>query len=199
MNTYSISIILLFLLLIFILLIRKEGFTDKCGPHTIVDIDDYVLPENSDRLNNLIQRGPPCLTQCLVENVPKVNWSISPDIRSQLERGFESDILQYNRENPSRIQDYCYRHNSDSMNNNDLINPCNDTCKNNCDADTRCATFNLNNGNTFCGEKSLNMMSSGSNLQLSNCKSCINKYWNNISNMWNNYQSYVLPSENCNA
>ena len=34
----------------------------------------------------------------------------------------------------------------------------------------RCTTYNLNNGNSLCGEDNLNMMSAGANLRLSNCK-----------------------------
>lgn len=199
MNRFNISIFLLILLFIFILLIRKENFTDSCDPHTIVDTNNYILPSNTSDMNNLIQRGPSCLTQCLVENVPKINWSISPNERSQLEHRFDSDILQYNRENPANTQDYCYRHNSNNGNNNDLTIPCNDSCRSNCDNDRRCSLYNLNNGNTLCGEDNLNIMSSGSNLQISNCKSCIDKYWNNISNLWNSYQSYIVPSANCSS
>lgn len=198
MNKLNISIILFVLLLSFVMLIKKEHFNDRCGPHTIVDTNDYVLPSDTTRMNNLIQRGPSCLTQCIVENIPKVNWSISPQERSQLEHGFQSDILQYNRENPANTQDYCYNHNSNNGNLNDLNNPCNDSCRSNCDADRRCTTYDLNNGNSLCGEDNLNMVSAGANLRLSNCKNCVDKYWNNISNLWNNYQTYILPS-NCDS
>ena len=150
-------------------------------------------------MNNLIQRGPSCLTQCLVENVPNVNWSISPNDRSKLAYGFDSDILQYNRENPSNIQDYCYKYNNNSGTTNDLINPCNESCRTNCNADRRCTTYDLNNGNKMCVEDNLNLMSSGCNLQISNCKRCVDKYWNNISNIWNSYQNYIVPSDNCDA
>lgn len=199
MNKFGISIFLLILLLVFVLLIRKENFAVSCEPHSIVNTNDYILPSETSKMNNLLERGPPCLTQCLVENVPNVNWSISPSERAQLAHGFESDILQYNRENPANRQDYCYKHNSNNGTNSDLINPCNDTCRTSCDSDRRCTTHNLNNGNSLCAEDNLNMMSSGSNLRLSNCKNCIDKYWNNISNLWNSYQSYIIPSANCNT
>lgn len=201
MNKLILILILFFLLVTFTFLHkRNENFTQqRSHPHTVVNVDDYINPNNanhSNQMNDLIQRGPPCLTKCLVENIPKVYWQISPEERSRLRYGYESDILQYNRENPDNIQDYCFRHNSNAGTSEDLTNPCNDSCRSNCNADPRCTVYDLNNGNKVCSVDNLNMMSSGSNLQLSNCKNCINKYWNNISNLYNTYQTYLLP-QNC--
>ena len=198
MNKFIVSLIVCCLLLLFIFLNNKESFDNhKCGPHTIVDPNEYLLPTKA----NPSSKGPPCLTQCIIENVPKVNWNISDQDRLNLNNGVNSDILQYNRENPANEQDYCYRYNSNQGNVNDLINPCNENCKSSCgvtkeNGDKRCQIYTLNNNNELCSEATRNMMSSGANLNISKCKECINKYWNNIANLWDKYEEYIMPS-NC--
>ena len=204
MNKSIISIIICITLIYFTLVSQKELFS--CGPHTIVDIDGYMNPSSSSSnsssssssnssSNSLTDKGPSCLTQCLVENIPKVYWDIPEQERNNLIGGFNSDILQFNRENPDRAADYCYNHNSDNGNNTtDLNDPCDQNCKTTCQADSRCRPYTLNNNKEVCGEDKLNIMSSGANLNISNCKSCVQKYWNNISNIWNTYQDSIMPN-----
>lgn len=197
MNKCIISLIIGCLLLLIVFLNNKESFdNDKCGPHTIVDPNEYLLPTKE----NPLSKGPTCLTQCIIENVPKINWNISDEDRLNLSNGVNSDILQYNRDNPINKEAYCYRHNRNLNDKEDLENPCNQNCKNKCgiteeDGDKRCKIYTLNNNTELCSEATLNMMSSGSNLNISNCKECINKYWNNISNLWDKYEEYIMPSD----
>jgi len=198
MNKFIISLIICSILILFIFLNNKETFdTHKCGPHTIVDPTEYHIPTK----DNPSPRGPSCLTDCIIENVPRVNWNISDPDRLKLSGGVNADILQYNRENPNRMEDYCYQHHSDQGTITDLKNPCNQNCKASCGqtkekGDARCQIHTLSNSKELCSEATLNMMSSGANLKISKCKECIKKYWNNISNIWDKYEEYIMPN-NC--
>ena len=181
-----ISIVLFIILFAFINLINRETFdTEKCGPHTIVDPNNYVEDV-----------GPSCISKCIIENVPKVHWDLSDNEREALIGGVNADILQFNRDNPKNSTDYCYAYNDNDGTLENLTNPCLGECPNLCNSNDKCEIYELPNGSKVCSERNLNMMSSGANLKISKCNECINKYWNNISTLWNKYQDYILPS-NC--
>lgn len=179
-----ISIVLFIILVAFINLINRETFdTEKCGPHTIVDPNNYVEDE-----------GPSCISKCIIENVPKVHWDLSDEERLKLKGGINADILQFNRDNPQNSTDYCYMYNNNDGTLENLTNPCNNDCPNQCT--NKCGIYELPNGAKVCSERELNMISSGANLKISKCNECINKYWNNISTLWDKYKDYISPT-NC--
>lgn len=191
-------VILIVFLSIFITDKNCEKFSDfmndnrkKIGFHSVVDIYTDLNPSAYD----LNFEGPKCLSTCVMEHVPNINWS-NPDNTDNL--------LKFNRENPNK--GYCYRANDEEFpfkcTSQDCIDKCgkildkNDLENYNFDEDfSHCSS----SGNYGCAEKKLNISTGNSLLNSTGCKDCINKYFKNISSLIGIYENELELDGKCSS
>ena len=197
---------LLFLIVIFVVLIiinrnkdtfvsfanqRIEGEREtSLGYFSVVDTD-----LESSESYDLEKLGPTCVAKCIAEHGPNIQFN-NPD--------GNNDALKWNKDNPNK--GYCYRANSKRY-----PFECDEDCQKN-----KC-TINLNNpiesGGDYdpdkdfsqcmvdsegnCVEKKLNALSGISCLTTVGCKLCIEKYWDNLSNINNIFLDEIEDSSRC--
>ena len=201
MNRIIINILVL--IVVFILLIifdRKEHFQQIVGNSQMPDENNPgVGPFSAISLNDRDTEkgyepnrlGPLCLATCVQEHGANLLFT-NP------EGG--NDLFKWNRENPTK--GYCYRANS-----NEFPFQCDSNCQSICGKDLNIPD---ENGGEYdpnldftqcefpkdssdygdveineCVESKLNFASGASCRNITGCRECVQKYWNNISNIFN--------------
>lgn len=163
----------------------------KLGFHSVVNVYSNLNPSAYD----LEFEGPKCLSTCVMEHIPNINWS-NPDNTDNL--------LKFNVENPNK--GYCYRANDEEFPFKCSAGEgnCRDKCMKggkgsdleNYDYDkdfSHCAISDVYG----CVEKRLNISSGNSLLNSTGCKDCINKYFKNISSLIDIYEKELELGEKC--
>ena len=223
-NILNTILILIVILLSFCLINKKiEFFDNLCNSlnsykNDIFKFDNKfghkkVLVDNTNNFSNTDNKninkilGPNCLKTCIMDNVPKINFTHNYDKitrNNKLENvshcyNSPKNILKYNYDklypnsnDESHLGDpygFCFKYNS-----NIFPYYISDTDK--CSKQQNCKIIKVNDGEK-CIENNLNFSSYGSILNESNCKKCVNKYYNNINNLKNKLNTIVKQEKKC--
>jgi hypothetical protein len=150
--------------------------SNKIGHHKVVSTDEYD--------HDL--EGPKCLSTCIMEHVPNINWR-NPDKTDKL--------LKFNIDNPNK--GYCYRANDDKFPFKCETTDCRDRCgKVNTDYDMDFSQC-IHTPDLGCVEKNLNISTGHALLHSVGCKICVPKYKENIDNLLQIYKEEELLSNQC--
>lgn len=158
---------------------------DHTGNHSVVNI-------SGGNAYDLDLIGPTCLSTCIMEHVPNINWQNPHNT---------DNLLKYNIDNPNK--GYCYRANDDNFPFKCDTNDCKEKCGKSNPPDTYDYDMDFLqceiSDSLGCVEKKLNI-DTGHALQTTvGCKSCISKYKPNIDTLLHIYEEEDRINSRCNA
>ena len=159
--------------------------TDVSGDFSVINLNDN---DNSETGGYNDELGPTCISKCIAEHTPNINFLST-----------SSNILEWNRSNPTK--GFCYK-----ANNTEYPFECNELCRQKCGINTnepgeydphkdfsQCRNDDI----LGCVENRLNI-ASGSACQITvGCRSCLEKYGDNINNLLNVYNESRNRDEQC--